>query len=123
MKFTLDSPQGEYVFSDYGKGFLTVNETKHQSSLIVFPDEVQTQWPVEAVASLKISHFEVFIERQPDIVILGTGHTQVFPDIEMRRELVTHRLSLEIMDTAAACRTYNLLVSEGRNVGAAVIVI
>ncbi len=123
MKFTLDNPDGEYVFSDYGDGYLTINENRHEQSLIVFPDEIHTQWPVESVGTLEISHFDLLIERKPDVVILGTGVKQVFPQINLRRELINHKLQLEVMDTSAACRTYNLLVSEGRNVAAAVIVL
>lgn len=122
MKFTLDNPSADYVFGHYGDGKLKVNQTDHTSSLIIFPDTLLTDWPVTSVEELQVSHFDEIVSRNPDIVLLGTGVEQRFPSIEFRRSLVQAGLNLEVMDTAAACRTYNLLVSEGRDVAAAVII-
>jgi len=116
MKFTLDNPTADYVFE------LKVNQTDYDPSLIIFPDMLHTDWPVTCVDDLSVEHFEEIITRNPDIVLLGTGQQQEFPSVELRRSLVQARLNLEIMDTAAACRTYNLLVAEGRDVAAAVII-
>lgn len=121
MKFTQENSQGSNVFSNYGGGALTVNDVEHQNSLLIFPDLLR-DWPVTNATELQISDFEIFVERRPDIMILGTGATQQFPSIELRRELAKLQIQLDVMDTAAACRTYNLLVSEDRNIGAAVIV-
>ncbi len=122
MKFTLDNPSADYVFGNYGDGKLKVNQTDYDSSLIIFPDMLHTDWPVSSVNELEVQHFEEIIVRSPDIVLLGTGQQQKFPSVELRRSLVQAQLNLEIMDTAAACRTYNLLVAEGRDVAAAVII-
>jgi len=122
MKFTLDNPSADYVFGNYGDGKLKVNQTDYDSSLIIFPDMLHTDWPVSSVNDLEVQHFEEIITRNPDIVILGTGQQQIFPSVVLRRSLVQAQLNLEIMDTAAACRTYNLLVAEGRDVAAAVII-
>ena len=69
-----------------------------------------------------MSHFDEIVKRKSEIVLLGTGQQQRFPSIDFRRSLVQIGLNLEVMDTAAACRTYNLLVSEDRDVAAAVII-
>lgn len=122
MKFTLDNPSADYVFGDYGDGRLKVNETPYDSSLVIFPDALHTDWPVTSVDDLEVRHFEEIIARSPDIVLLGTGSLQKFPTVDLRRSLVQAKLNLEVMDTAAACRTYNLLVAEGRDVAAAVII-
>lgn len=122
MKFTLDNPSADYVFGDYGDGKLKVNETPYDSSLVIFPDALHTDWPVTSVDDLEVRHFEEIIARSPDIVLLGTGSLQKFPTVDLRRSLVQAKLNLEVMDTAAACRTYNLLVAEGRDVAAAVII-
>ena len=122
MKFTLESANADYVFGHYGDGKLTVNETAYNTSLIIFPDKLTTDWPVNSLEELDISHFQEIIDRQPDIALLGTGATQKFPAPPLRRALIDAGLNLEVMDTAAACRTYNLLVSEGRDVAAAVII-
>ncbi len=122
MKFTLDNPAADYVFGHYGDGRLKVNQTDYDASLIIFPDTLITDWPVNNLDDMSISHFDEIISRNPDIVLLGTGVKQRFPSVEFRRNLVQAGLNLEIMDSAAACRTYNLLVSEGRDVAAAVII-
>jgi uncharacterized protein len=122
MKITLDNPQGEYAFSNYGEGFLSVNDQKLDHGVLIFPDYLES-WGVAEVAELTADHFETFTARKPDILILGTGRQQQFPGLELRRELVRRNLQLDIMDTPAACRTYNLLVSEDRNVGAAIMLI
>lgn len=122
MKFTLDTPSADYVFGHYGDGKLKVNQSDYDTSLIIFPDALYTDWPVNSVDELEVKHLDEIVRRSPDIVLLGTGVQQRFPAIELRRELVQAGLNLEVMDTAAACRTYNLLVSEGRDVAAAVII-
>lgn len=122
MKFTQDSPGDELVFSDYDDHSVSINGQKLSESLIVFPDSLHEQWSVQEVAELTIAHFDLLIKQQPDIVILGTGSRQKFPAVELRRQLAANKLQLEVMDNAAACRTYNLLVSEDRDVAAAIIV-
>ena len=121
MKFTQENPEGSNVFSNYGGGSLSVNDVDHHNSLLIFPDLLR-EWPVTDTQALRIEDFDIFIERRPDIIILGTGATQQFPSIDLRRELAQQQIQLDVMDTAAACRTYNLLVSEDRNIGAAVMV-
>lgn len=121
MKFTLENPQAGYVFNNYGNGVLMVNEEPYETNLLIFPDSL-AEWTPKSVQDLKIGDFDIFIDRRPDIVILGTGANQQFPSVDLRRELAKAQIQLDVMDTAAACRTYNLLVSEDRNVGAAVMV-
>jgi len=122
MKFTQDSPGSELVFSDYDDHSVTINEQKLVSSLIVFPDALHERWDTRSVTDLQIENFDLVLQRRPDIVILGTGVKQIFPAVELRRQLAANRLQLEVMDNAAACRTYNLLVSEDRDVAAAIII-
>jgi len=121
MKFTQDTPNADYVFGHYGDGKLMVNTDVHTCSLIIFPDKLVSDWPVQTVDDLTPEHFKEISTRSPEIVLLGTGVKQRFPSINTRKELIAAGLNLEIMDTGAACRTYNLLVSEGRDVAAAVI--
>ncbi|MEM7259080.1 MAG: Mth938-like domain-containing protein [Pseudomonadota bacterium] len=120
IKITLDNPQGEYVFSNYGEGFLAVNHQTLNNSVLIYPDRLEA-WPVTTMSELTADHFDAFIERRPDVLIFGTGVRQHFPSIELRRELAKRNVQMDVMDTPAACRTYNLLVSEDRNVAAAVL--
>lgn len=121
MKFTQDTPNADYVFGHYGDGKLIVNTEVHESSLIIFPDKLVSNWPVQSVDDLAPEHFSDISARNPEIILLGTGVKQRFPSIDTRKELIAAGLNLQFMDTGAACRTYNLLVSEGRDVAAAVI--
>ena len=72
--------------------------------------------------ALAEADFERLLETSPEIVLLGTGATQRFPHPRLTAPLHRARVGLEVMDTRAACRTYNILVAEGRNVTAALIV-
>lgn len=121
MKFTLDNPDSELVFSNYSDHSVTINKEELTESLIVFPDMLHKKWAARSVSDLTMQHFDLLVQRRPDIIILGTGNQQKFPTIEMRRQLAASQLQLDVMDIAAACRTYNLLVSEDRDVAAAII--
>jgi len=116
MKLTLDTASSDNVFGHYGDGQLKVNHKIYESGMIIFPDILYPNWQVTDVDLLQLQDIEKIIERSPDIALIGTGSRQKFPSTETRRELVAAGLNLEFMDTAAACRTYNLLVSEGRDV-------
>jgi len=120
MKFTQDDADGHFVFASYGSGQLKIANQSYTSNLLCFPDEVFDNWGTD-IDRLTIDDFEIILQRRPDITILGTGARQVFPAVELRRSLARHGLQLDIMDSGAACRTYNLLVAEGRDVAAAVI--
>ncbi len=121
MKFTQETTDGALTFGDYGNGLLKVNGQEHHSGLIIFPDHLHEPWPVVSVEELTLDHLKPLIEQKPDVALLGSGATQQFPSIQLRRELAQLGFQLDVMDTGAACRTYNLLVSEGRHVGAAII--
>ncbi len=121
MKFTQETTDGALTFGDYGNGQLKVNGQTHNTGLIIFPDHLHQPWPVTSVESLTIDQLQPLLDRKPDVALLGSGATQQFPSTRLRRELAQLGLQLDVMDTGAACRTYNLLVSEGRHVGAAII--
>jgi len=121
MKFTQESTDGALTFGDYGNGQLKVNGQLHHAGLIIFPDHLHQPWPVTSVDELTIAHLQPLLERKPDVALLGSGAQQQFPTMHLRRELAQLGVQLDVMDTGAACRTYNLLVSEGRHVGAAII--
>jgi len=107
MKFTLDNPNAEFVFGHYGDGKLKVNQTDYESSLIIFPDALHTDWPVNSIDELSTHHLQQVIERKPDIMLLGTGIKQRFPSADLRRELITAGLNLEIMDTRCQGQSFH----------------
>ena len=120
VKISRDSAEGRNAFTAYGEGWVEVNGQRHSSSLVVSGDRLQP-WPVSSLAELKPTDFDAIAGMAPEVVILGTGRTFHFPEPPVLASLNAARIGVEVMDTRAACRTYNILLGEGRNVVAAVI--
>jgi len=123
MKLHLDSTAGRNRISGYGDGYVTVNEERLHSSAIVMPRELVRDWPPEAFEQLEAAHLRSLAGRGLEIVLLGTGSSQQFPAPSVVAPLIDGRIGLEVMDTAAACRTFNILVAEERAVAAALLLI
>ena len=121
MKFQLENAPGRNLFTGYGPGYVSVNQVRHETSLIVAGDRVLFDWPARW-DDIAAAHFEFLLTLRPEIVVLGTGATQKFPHPALSRSLLAARIGLESMNTPAACRTYNILVAEGRNVVAVVMI-
>ncbi len=121
VKFHLQRPSGQNLFTGHGAGYVAINGERHVKSLLVTPDSLIADWPATDFSSLNAEHFAQFAALKPDIVLLGTGATLRFPRPELTRALVDAGIGLEVMDNAAVCRTFNILLAEGRNVIAAVL--
>lgn len=111
------------VIRAYGPGQVTVNDNIYRASLIVTPARLIEDWPPRVFAELEDSHFEMVVSLDPELVILGTGGRLQFPHPAVTRRLVDAHIGFEVMDTGAACRTYNVLMSEDRRVVAALLMI
>ena len=122
MKFHREQTEGRNAFSGYGEGYVEVNRQRHDRSLVVSGDRIVTDWPVVSVGQLSGDHMAVILELSPEIVLIGTGPRLEFPDRALLAPLQRAGIGVEVMDTPAACRTYNLLLAEGRGVVAALIV-
>lgn len=121
MKFALDDGAQGHTIQSYDEGMVVVNNRRIQRSLLLLPDQLIDDWRPQAFAELSDDDFTCLVQLQPDIVLLGTGSRQRFPAPSLYRSLVSAGIGLEIMGTPAACRTYNILVSEGRRVAAALL--
>lgn len=119
MKLHLADTRNGYTLTGYGTGYLAVNGTRYEHALIVTPDAGPRPWPVTSAAAITAETAGLLLAGTPEIIIIGTGPTQVFPGPERLRVLIEARVGLEIMNTPAACRTYNVLMGEGRRVLAA----
>jgi len=122
VKFERDSPDGRNSFTGYGEGYVQVGAKRHAASLVVSADRVIEDWPAASVDALAADHLAAIVELGPEIVLLGTGGAFRFPDAALLAPLYKAGIGVEVMDTPAACRTYNILLAEGRNVVAALIV-
>lgn len=122
MKLHLMAAAGRNLFTGYGPDYVTVNHVRHERHLIVMPDRIIDDWQIGGFEDFSTATFEFLLSLEPEIVILGTGRTLRFPPPSLVKCLSTARVGLEVMDTGAACRTYNILTAEGRKVVAALLI-
>jgi len=121
MKIQPDRLDGVNTVSRLEKHRIWVNATAHEQSVLVpWRGEVQP-WPPNAPGKLQAAHFEQLLSLKPELVIFGSGERLRFVSPALSRALVEHGIGMETMDTAAACRTYNVLATEGRSVVAALL--
>ena len=121
MKLHSDPQSSQNTITGYGIGFIEVNKTPSSHALIVQPDNAVIAWPVEESPELTEDHFSMIGALQPELVIVGTGKRQVFLNPKILQPLIKAKIGFEMMDSQAACRTYNILMGEGRKVLAAII--
>mgnify|MGYP001189166868 CR=1 FL=1 len=114
MKMALDGASGVNTIASYTPGRVAIQGRSFTASLIVLPDRLLTDWAPKTAAELDAIHLETITDTQPEVVILGTGETQVFPDPAILAPLMRNGIGFELMSNAAACRTYNVLLAEGR---------
>lgn len=104
------------VISGYGPGWVAVNGEKISHSVVVGARGQRLDWRCDGFATLTAGHFEQLATFDAEIVIFGSGQRLRFPRPEWLQSLMARRIGMETMDTQAACRTYNILAGEGRNV-------
>jgi len=119
LKLHADAPTSLNTVTAYGPGFIEINKSRHHGHLLLRPDAPVAPWPVASFEALRAEDFEALLAHAPELVLLGTGRRQRFPPPRLTLALARARVGFEAMDTAAACRTYNILMSEGRRVLAA----
>jgi len=145
MKFTQDSGPAGYIIRTYAPGCITVaypparaahnvaalppTGTERQvlleepltASFIIGPQHLVRDWPPQRFEELNEAHLQFIATLEPEVVLLGTGPKIRFPNHAWLRAFHQHGVGIEIMDNGAACRTYNILMAEGRNVVAGFI--
>ena len=121
MKLHPDKPGNQYVVTAYEAGRVAINGRVLTRSLLLMPEHLDEAWGPNTFAALTTDHLTHLAAFSCDVLLIGTGQRQRFPAPELQRPLIEAGRGFEIMDTAAACRTYNILVAEGRLVLAALI--
>lgn len=121
MKIQLDSPEGRNAITAYGEGFVEVNRQRFGTNLAILPERLVTDWFAGDFDALALADIERLLVFQPQVLLLGTGGRQRFPPPSLMRPLIDARIGYEVMDIGAACRTFNVLVAEGRYVLAALL--
>jgi uncharacterized protein len=121
MDLSLDR-HGDYLFvRRVAERSITVVDRELTASFLLSPERAVEQWPVTQAQALSGDHVEAVLELKPEVVLLGTGTRQQFPPAAFMAGFLRKGIGIEVMDNAAAARTYDLLASEGRRVVAAFI--
>jgi uncharacterized protein len=121
VKLQADRIEGTNAIARHGPDGVIVNGREHRSSVIVPWKGEVSDWPVNSFEGLTVAHFQALAELKPELVIFGSGPRIRFAPPALMRPLIDARIGIETMDTAAACRTYNVLLAEGRSVVAALL--
>lgn len=99
---------------------LYINQQRHNGNLIITPNSIQP-WSASTFAGLQAADFSILLDLQPELVIFGSGHKLRFPHASLARALTEAGIGMEVMDTRAACRSYNILMAEDRKVVLAIL--
>lgn len=121
MALHLETDTNHKLFTEHGEGYVAINGQRYQRPVVVTAGEVRTDWAASNFDSLDETHFEYFLALKPEVLLLGTGTKQQFAHPGLYHELIRAGISVEFMNTPAACRTFNILVAEDRKVVAAVL--
>lgn len=121
MSLTLDDNQSNFQIRGFKHGQIQVNEKIYTESLIISPEKLIENWGPKTITELTKEHLQIATQSKPAVLLIGTGEKLIFPPIELYGELINQGIGIEIMDTAAACRTFTILTAENRHVVAALI--
>ncbi|HEY1460809.1 MAG TPA: Mth938-like domain-containing protein [Casimicrobiaceae bacterium] len=120
MKFHLSAPNGN-VFTAHGPGFVRLGIVEYRENILVTPEQIVAGWAARGFDYLSVEDFEAIAALAPEVALLGTGNALRFLHPKLTQALTEARIGLEVMDTSAACRTFNILAAEGRKVAAAIL--
>ncbi|MES2898252.1 MAG: Mth938-like domain-containing protein [Pseudomonadota bacterium] len=122
MKLHASTTKQYQTVTGYDDQGVEINAERYNYSVIVMPETPPRAWDVPTFEALTDEHFEKIEEDRPDVVILGTGERQRFVHPRLVAALSARHIGVESMDSKAACRTYNVLMGEGRKVTLALII-
>ena len=123
MNFSQDTDEIQTNIHSYTDDYIVINQTKYDCHCLLHRSGLVEPWQPDDLEQLKLADFEKVLSCKPEVILLGTGHSLKFPPNELRHHFLQQNIGLEVMDTGAACRTYNVLLSEGRNVAATILLL
>ena len=121
MKLHADRIAHLNTVTAYGSGYIEVNGARYHGNLILLPEAPVQTWNVAGFESLCPEDFQPLLDARPEVVLLGTGGRHRFPPPRLTHALLSAGIAVESMHTQAACRTFNILVADGRRVAGAVL--
>lgn len=116
MKFHLIQSDNKNLITGYDLNWVEVNQVRHQSSLIVTPDQLLLEWSVKTIKDINDNSFEAIKSLDIEIILLGTGNTQEHLEPRLLEYFSKKNIAIESMSNQSACRTYNILANEERKV-------
>jgi uncharacterized protein len=122
MKLHLQTPAANIVTGS-GAGWVRVGAVEYRENIVLLPDAVVKGWAPSGFDALGEHDFARLLDYAPEVVLLGSGDVQRFPHPRLLARLTAAHVGVEVMDTGAACRTFNILVAEGRRVAAALTIV
>lgn len=122
LKLHQDSSGALNTVTGYGADYVEVNLERHTGSIIVMPESPVIAWPVQSFDALTPELFDLLLPLAPEVVVFGSGERLRFAHPRWTAALGAKRIGVESMDFKAACRTYNILMAEGRRVAAALLI-
>jgi len=122
VKLQSDPHSGANTITGYGDGYIEINKIPYSHAVLLSSDGDILEWAVKSFDDLNSADFSQMASLKPELIIIGTGKRQRFPRPELLKTLIEAKIGFEIMGSQAACRTYNILVGEGRQVLLALIV-
>jgi len=122
MKFSEETGGGILRIDAYGAGHIVVSGRDYHRGLILTPQQVLEGWGPTEPAGLAVEHIRALLDLGPQVIVIGTGARQVFPPHALFALAHGRGVGVDVMDTGAACRTYNILVGEGRRVAAGLMI-
>lgn len=121
MKLHTTSSDGLNLFTAYGDDHVAVNHQKYEKNLLVLPEKLLENWSTATIGTLSEADMQQLLVLDVEVILLGTGKRLRFPPPSLMHPFAASGIGLEIMDLQAACRTYNILATEGRKVAAALL--
>lgn len=121
MKLHTTPSAGLNLFTAYGDDHVAVNHQKYEKNLVVMPEKLLENWSTATIDTVSEADMQQLLALDVEVILLGTGKRLRFPPPNLMRPFAASGIGLEIMDLQAACRTYNILATEGRKVAAALL--
>ncbi|HVC01563.1 MAG TPA: MTH938/NDUFAF3 family protein [Steroidobacteraceae bacterium] len=121
MRFTQDSPGNAHLIRGYADGEFRIDDRRIRGGLILSATEILLAPELRDPGDIGAAHIERILAMQPEVVLLGTGAAQRFPDASLAAQFWSRGIGFEVMDSGAACRTFNVLAAERRRAVAALL--
>ena len=116
MKLHADTGSALNTVTAYGPGWIEINRHRFEGAVVLMPEGPVEAWSAQSFDTLVVGDFEPMLARSPELVLFGTGESQRFPHPRLLAPLTDRGIAVDSMTTHAACRTYNILMGEGRRV-------